>query len=460
MPKPFHNFTFEGTCQDLTYEGKGVVLCKEGPVFVSGVLPGEKGLFEVTYRRNGVLFGRIRRLDSLSKDRIEPRCHIATSCGGCCFQQYAYPAQLLFKQKTVKEQFRKIAKMNVEVKPTLGMKEPYYYRNKIQMPFVKDKRGGICYGFYRENTHEVIPVDTCYIEDERATPILKAIKKLLKSFRLDPYDEDRRTGILRHVLIRTSYYKEEVMVVLVTNVDSFPSRNNFVKALVTECPNITTVVQNINSRHTNVILGEKERVLYGPGFIEDSLCGLTFRISAKSFYQTNPVMTEVLYEEAMKAASLTGEEVVLDAYSGIGTIGMVASKKAKMVISVEIVKSAVRDARRNALTNKINNIDIYEGDASDFMVDLANKNESIDVLFMDPPRKGSDERFLEAALKLKPKRIVYISCNCSTLARDVAYLGDKYRIESLQPVDLFPMTAHVETVCLLSQRKQKAVAGK
>ena len=323
------------------------------------------------------------------------------------------------------------------------------------MPFGKDKKGNLYCGFYKEGTHVIVPVDTCYIEDERAKAVLDAVKRLGKSFRIEPYHEDERFGLLRHVLIRCAKKKEQVMVVLVTSSDAFPSRSNFVKALVKECPFITTVVQNVNPRHTNVILGDFERVLYGPGFIEDILCGITFRISAKSFYQVNPVMTEVLYSKAIEAAKLEGNETVFDAYSGIGTIGMIASKACKNVISVEIIKEAVADARRNAKANGIDNINFYCGDASSFMVNMAERKQNVDVVFLDPPRKGSDERCLNAICKLKPKKIVYVSCDPSTLARDVAYLNKSYRLETVQPVDMFPHTQHVETVAMLSLRETK-----
>ena len=449
----FQKETFRGTCRDLTYEGKGVVLKGKDCVFVSGVFPGESGEFEISYRRNGSLFGKVKKLDVVSPDRVAPKCKICSSCGGCQFQQYAYKAQLLYKSKKVKEQFHKIGHMDVDVLPTIGMDKPYNYRNKIQMPFGKDARGNIYCGFYKENTHVIVPVTECLIEDERAVHILEVTKKLMKSFKIDPYEEDSRRGVLRHLLIRTSHYRPEIMVVLVTNVNVFPSRNNFVKALVKECPEITTVVQNINSRQTNVILGERERVLYGPGKIRDSLNGVEFDISAKSFYQTNPVMTEILYERAMTAAKLEKTDVVFDAYSGIGTIGLIAAKHVKTVLSVEIVEAAVKDAVKNAKNNGIKNFRVYCDDASSFMVRMAEKKEHVDVLFMDPPRKGSDERFLNALLKLKPNRVVYVSCDPSTLARDVAYISKSYEIESIQPVDMFPQSFHVETVVGLKLRE-------
>lgn len=449
------NVKIHVSCVDISFEGKGV--CKDGKdvYFVPGMFPGEEGDIVFDYARAGSKFGKIVKLDKISPDRIEPRCKICSSCGGCCFQQLSYQAQLKYKTNKVKEQFRKIAKMDVSPLDCIGMDDPYFYRNKIQMPFGKDKRGNLYCGFYKESTHVIVPVDTCYIEDERAKKVLDAVKKLGKSFRIEPYYEDEDRGFLRHVLIRAAKHKEEVMVVLVTYKDNFPSRSNFVKALIKECPFITTVVQNVNPRHTNVILGEFERVLYGPGFINDVLCGISFKISAKSFYQVNPIMTEVLYHKAIEAANLTKEDVVFDAYSGIGTIGMVASKHCKNVISVEIVKEAVADARRNAKVNGVNNISFYCDDASSFMVSMAKKNEHVDVLFMDPPRKGSDERCLDAVCKLAPERIVYVSCDPSTLARDVAYLSKKYKLITVQPVDMFPHTMHVETVAMLRLKDSK-----
>jgi 23S rRNA (uracil1939-C5)-methyltransferase len=450
-----HQQTFHGTCVDISFEGKGVVKSGDDVYFVSGVFPGEDGEFAFDYARGKAKFGRTIKLDKISPERVEPRCKICSSCGGCSFQQLSYEAQLRHKSAVVKEQFRKIAKMDVEVQPTIGMENPYFYRNKIQMPFGLDKKGNPYCGFYKEGTHVIVPIEKCYIEDERAEHILSTIKKLLKSFRIPPYIEDERYGVLRHALIRTSYYKKEIMLVLVTAVDSFPGRNNFVKALVKECPEITTVVQNINTRATNVILGDKEHVLYGKGFIEDSLCGVNFQISAKSFYQTNPVTTEKLYTYAMESGMLRKDEIAFDAYSGIGTIGLIASKYVKEVISVEIVPAAVRDGIKNAKRNGISNFKMYCDDASSFMVNMAKNKQHVDVLFMDPPRKGSDERFLNSVLKLRPSKIVYVSCDPSTLARDIAYINQTYKLEKVQPFDMFPHTTHVETVAMLTLREPK-----
>ena len=440
-------------CIDLSFEGKGVAKFEKGVVFVDGLFPGEEAEIEITYTRAGSFFGKIRKLLTLSKDRIQPRCPVCTSCGGCQFQQLNYHAQLAFKKNKVKNAFLRTAKMDVEVNDVIGMEDPYFYRNKIQMPVGKDRFGKIVTGFYKANSHDIVPIEKCYIEDERSAPILKTIRELMKEIRIEPYDEDKRTGVIRHILIRASFYKKQIMVVIVTNVNSFPGQRNFVNALTSKHPEITTIVQNINKRDTNVILGNYENILYGKGFIEDSLLGINYQISSKSFYQINPNQTEKLYTTAIKAANLSREDVVFDAYTGIGTIAILAAKHAKHVIGVEIVNQAIRDAIRNAKHNGVSNIEFHANDVSDYMDLMAHNKQSIDVLFMDPPRKGADERFLKSVLTLKPKKIIYISCEPETLARDIKLLSAKYNIESIQPVDMFPQTHHVETIVGLSLKK-------
>ena len=275
----------------------------------------------------------------------------------------------------------------------------------------------------------------------------------MKSFKIKTYDEDTGYGLFRHVLIRRGFKSGEIMVVLVLGSPIFPSSNNFVKALRKEHPEITTVVLNINDRKTSMILGEREKVLYGKGFIRDELCGCTFRISPKSFYQVNPVQTEILYQKAIEFAHLTGKESVIDAYCGIGTIGLIASGHAKEVVGVELNKDAVKDAILNAKENQIRNVRFFQGDAGEFMETMAAEGNSMDVLFMDPPRAGSDEKFMASAVKMGPEKIVYISCNPETLARDLKYLTKKgYQVKKIQPVEMFAFTEHVETVCLLSKK--------
>jgi 23S rRNA (uracil1939-C5)-methyltransferase len=330
------------------------------------------------------------------------------------------------------------------------MDDPYFYRNKIQMPVGTDRLGRIVTGFYKANSHVIVPIEKCYIEDERSSPILKTIRELMKEIRVEPYDEDKRTGVIRHILIRASYYKKQIMVVLVTNVNSFPGQRNLVNALTIKHPEITTIVQNINKRDTNVILGNHENILFGKGFIEDSLMGINYQISSKSFYQINPRQTEKLYKAAIEAAQLTKDDVVFDAYTGIGTIAILAAKHAKHVIGVEIIYQAVRDAMRNAKHNGVSNVEFHAADVSDYIDQMASEKTAIDVLFMDPPRKGADERFLKSVLSLKPKRIVYVSCEPETLTRDIKLLAGQYSVVSVQPVDMFPQTHHVEAVCVLS----------
>jgi 23S rRNA (uracil1939-C5)-methyltransferase len=448
--KNFRRETFTGTCVDLSSEGKGVVKYDDTIVFVDGLFVGEKADIEILYYRAGVAFGRVKKLYSLSKDRVQPRCKVCTACGGCQFQQLNYNAQLLYKKNKVYNDLTRIGHLsNFEIFDTIKADNPYNYRNKIQVPVGYNFKHQIVSGFYREKSHEIIPIDECYIEDTRAPKIIKTIKDLMLSFKMTPYNEDNGVGLLRHILIRTSHYQNEIMVVLVTSKPTFPGRNNFVKELISRCPEITTIVNNINSRHTNVILGEHEEVLYGKGFIEDTLCGLSFRISSKSFYQINPLQCEKLYRKALEFAQLSKDETVLDAYSGIGTIGLIAAKDAKEVISVEIVKEATLDGIRNAKANNITNIKFINDDATKYILKAKLDKIKIDCVLLDPPRNGSTPEFLNSVLELEPKKVVYVSCEPSTLARDLEILSKKYKIDKVQPVDMFPMTFHVETVVSL-----------
>ena len=443
------NRIIRGKCIDISSEGKGVVKNQQDIIFCDGLFPNEEADIEILYQRAGVLFGKVKQLHTLSKDRIQPKCKICTSCGGCQYQQINYQAQLKFKTNRVKNAIKRIAKIDTKVNDCIGAKHPYNYRNKIQVPFAKDKKGNVVYGFYKENSHQIIPTKECTIEDKRAASILWDIKELIKKMNIPTYNEDNGKGILRYVLIRTSYHYNELMVVLVTSMLNFPGQRNFVEALIKLHPEITTVVENVNSRHTNVILGNKEKVLYGPGFIKDSILGLTFEISPSSFFQVNPEQVEVLYKTALDLIDINKNQVVLDAYSGVGTIGLIASKNAKKVISVEIVKDAHKNAIENAKRNNINNIEFHCGDAGEF---IQNYDGDLDIIIMDPPRKGSDEKFLSTLINKKVPQIIYISCDPETLARDLEYLSSHYKVNYIQPVDMFPMTAHCETIVMLSAK--------
>ncbi len=376
-------------------------------------------------------------------------CPAAAKCGGCQYLDKEYKEQLKIKEEHV----RKLCGSFVKFQPIIGMDNPKHYRNKVHAAFGEDRKHGIISGQYEEKTHRIVPIDSCLLENEKADEIIVTIRKLMKSFKIRPFNEDTGYGLLRHVLIRTGHTSGQIMVVLVIASPIMPSKNNFVKALLKEHPEITTVVVNVNNRTDSMVLGNKEQVLYGKGYIEDTLCGKTFRISPKSFYQVNPVQTEKLYQKAIEFAALTGKETVLDAYCGTGTIGMIASEKAGKIIGVELNPDAVRDARNNARNNNIKNIEFYQKDAGQFMVHLAEENVPIDVVLMDPPRAGSDEAFLSSLVKLKPQKVVYVSCNPETLARDLKYLTKKgYKVEKGVCVDMFPWTGHVESVCLLVAR--------
>ena len=375
-------------------------------------------------------------------------CPLYRKCGGCQLQGTDYSKQLSIKQKNVSDLLGKYGK----VEKIVGMKDPYHYRNKVHAVFDRDRRGNYISGIYQEGTHEVIHVEECFIENKKADEIIGSIRSLLKSFKIKTFDEDTGYGLLRHVLIRTGYHSGEIMVVLVLSSPILPSKNNFVKALLKLHPEITTIVLNVNDRRTSMILGDKQTVLYGKGYIEDTLCGCKFRISPKSFYQVNPVQTELLYNKAIEYAGLNGNQKVIDAYCGIGTIGLIASKYAKEVIGVELNSDAVKDARENSKLNQITNVSFYNNDAGKLMVEMAEQKASADVVFMDPPRSGSTEEFMDSVVKLNPSKVVYVSCNPETLARDLAYITKKgYRVKHITPFDMFPFTGHVETVVLLSR---------
>lgn len=379
-------------------------------------------------------------------------CPHYKKCGGCHLQNMTYEEQLKYKQITTIKLLGKFGR----VKDIIGMENPVHYRCKVQAAFGKDK-SGIISGVYQSSTHKIVPIDSCMIEDEQADAIIVTIRKLLKSFKLKPFDDNNMTGFLRHVLIRKGYFTGQIMVVLVTGSNLFPSRRSFINALVGRHPEITTIVQNINDKFTSLVLGEKNITLFGEGWIEDTIFDCTFRISPKSFYQVNPIMTTVLYGKAIEYMELTGSETVIDAYCGTGTIGILASRKAGKVIGVELNADAVRDAKFNAKRNDIDNIEFYTADASDFMVEMAKAGEKADLVIMDPPRAGSDERFMNSVITLSPEKVVYVSCNPETLARDLRYfVRHGYSVRRIQPVDMFPHTNHVETVCMLRKTQNNS----
>lgn len=392
--------------------------------------------------------GRNRRDNQENKRQAERKggCPVFKKCGGCQMLDIPYHKQTEKKDK----QLKSLLKPYCRTESFIGMEQPLYYRHKVNATFGRDRKGKIISGTYKEGTHYLVPVDECLLENRKADAIIRTVRELLPSFKIKTYDEDTDYGLLRHVLIRIGYATGQIMVVLVLASPVFPSKNNFVKVLRKEHPEITTIVINVNDKKTSMVLGDKEKVIYGPGYIEDVLCGKKFKISPRSFYQVNPEQTEKLYQKAMEYASLTGKETVLDAYCGTGTIGLIASDKAKKVIGVELNKDAVRDAVVNARINQASNIQFYQKDAGEFMLQLSESGDKVDVVFMDPPRSGSNQQFLDCLVRLAPKKIVYVSCNPETLVRDLKSLVSKgYEVRKAVGVDMFPNTEHVECVIMM-----------
>ena len=388
--------------------------------------------------------------DSNKKGKQGGVCKKFWECGGCEYKQDSYKRQLKEKQKRLEELIGGFC----EVHPIVGMENPFHYRNKVHAVVDRDKKGNVITGVYKAGTHMVVPVDSCMIEDEKADEIIVTIRGMLKSFKIKTYDEDTEYGLLRHILIRKGFATGEIMVVLVTASPVFPSKNNFVKALLKVHPEITTIVQNINGRGTSMVLGEKEHILYGKGYIEDRLCGCIFRISSKSFYQVNPVQTEKLYSLVLDYAGLNGNEIVWDLYCGIGTISLFLAQRAKYVYGVEVVANAVDDAKTNARINGIENVEFFVGKVEEVVPSFSeNDRMRPDVIVVDPPRKGCDQKCLETIVAMLPERVVYVSCDSATLARDLKYLCERgYEVREVQPVDMFPQTTHVESVCLLHRK--------
>lgn len=429
---------------------KGVVAYNNKEYVLDNLIKDEEVEFEISKDSNKVILKRILKE---SPNRVKPKCDIYNKCGGCSLLHIKYLEQLNIKTYFVENLFFETFNKYYKVNPTLGMKEPWNYRNKNQIVFrnVKGGKSRIASGFYEANSHRLVEYETCLVQDKLSDKIVGIIKELMIKMRYNAFDEDKGNGLIRHVLIKRSSSTKEVMVVIVTGSEIFSGCQNFVKALTSRCKDITTIIQNVNNRKTSAVLGDKEKVLYGKGFITDILLGKKFKISSKSFYQINSQQCEVLYTKALELANLSKNDILFDAYSGVGTIGLIASDKVAKVISVELVKDAVQDAIFNAKMNNIKNVHFFCDDASNFMKNMAVKKEKVDVLIMDPPRKGSDERFLNAAVKLAPKKIIYISCDPRTQVIDLKHLlNNNYQITAIQPVDMFPHTGHIENiVCLI-----------
>ncbi|MBQ2685865.1 MAG: 23S rRNA (uracil(1939)-C(5))-methyltransferase RlmD [Erysipelotrichaceae bacterium] len=446
------NQLFTGTCTDYTYNGLGVVKYDTFCVFVKDMITGETGEIVITAVRKDYGYGRLLKLIEPSPERVEARCPISRQCGGCQLQHMSQKGQAEFKQRHVEHTLRNIGKVTEEIKPIIMMDEPYRYRNKVILPLTVNKDGLPVTGFYRYNSHEVIPVDECYLQSEQANELVRKIRLLM--YRHDIHEH------VRYVMLRDLPKTGEIMVALVTDRRDVRGIDRFTEDLVKGNEHIKSVIQNINEdKKTNVVLGKSHRLLYGSWHLTDELCGLKFEISDYSFYQINTVQTEVLYGKAIELAQLKKTDLVLDLYCGVGTIGLIASKKAGRVIGVEIVEEAIKDAKRNAEINGITNVNFICGDSQKMAADFAREEIRPDVIFVDPPRKGCSEETLESIVTMKPERLVYVSCNPSTLARDLYYLKNNgYEIREIQPVDQFPHTYHVETVCCLYHQRKDFIS--
>ncbi|MEC1179751.1 23S rRNA (uracil(1939)-C(5))-methyltransferase RlmD [Metasolibacillus meyeri] len=437
------------TIEDLTHDGNGVAKVDGYPLFITGALPQE--LVQVHVLKVLKNYGFAKALDILepSKERVAAPCDYFVQCGGCQLQHLSYEGQLKWKQRMVENVMKRIGKIDVPVLPVKGMDEPWHYRNKSQIPFAQGELSPIA-GFYKTKSHTIVDMERCLIQTGEADVIMADFKRELAGLGIRPYNEETHKGMLRHVVVRKGRATDEVMVVLVTTARKFPQAEAAVAKIRELLPNVTSIVQNINSQKTNVIFGDETVTLWGKDTIEDTIGDVRFEISARSFYQVNPIQTEVLYKQALDYAQLTGDERVIDAYCGIGTISLFLAKQAKHVMGVEIVPQAIEDAKRNAELNGFTNTYFEAGPAEEIIPRWYKEGKEADVLVVDPPRKGCDEALLTTIIEQKPKRVVYVSCNPATLARDLRILEDGgYKTQEIQPVDMFPHSTHCEAVAWL-----------
>ncbi|WP_105994257.1 23S rRNA (uracil(1939)-C(5))-methyltransferase RlmD [Staphylococcus simulans] len=447
------NQVFKGQVVDLTHEGHGVVKIDRYPVFVPKALTGEEIEFKLIKVNKNFAIGKLLEIFTESKDRVEPPCVYYDKCGGCQLQHLDYQAQLEMKRNQVVNLFHRKGKFtSTPINETIGMMNPWNYRNKSQIPVGQNSEDAPIMGFYRQRSHDIIDMEECLIQDSIQNQLMRMIRGLLKEHNVSIYDEKRKEGLLRHVIIRVGYTSREVMVVFVTNGKKFKQAKAMIKQMVEAVPNIKSVIQNINETHSNVIMGKKSKTLYGKDEITDELDSVEFEISDQSFYQINASQTVKLYNKALEYAGLTGEETVLDTYCGIGTIGLYMAEQAKHVYGVEVVPAAIEDAKKNAKLNGYDNTTFVCGKAESVIMDWKQQGIQPDVVMVDPPRKGCDEQFLRTLLELNPKRIVYISCNPSTQQRDAHILAEGYELKEITPVDMFPQTTHIETVALFERK--------
>lgn len=445
------NKQYDVEVSDLTYQGLGVAKIDDFPIFIEDALPTELVTILITKVKRNFAFAKALTIKRKSSDRVDPVDGAYTQTGIAPLQHLAYPAQLTFKQHQIQVDFDKM-KVPVEVAPTIGMDKPFQYRNKAQIP-VRMINGKLQTGFYRKHSHSLVPIEDFYIQDPKIDEAVVVVRDILRKFGIQPYDEETHKGVIRNIMVRRGHYSHEMMIVLITRSRKLPSQAEIITEIMDQLSEVKSIVQNINSKNTNAIMGTRNIVLYGKGTITDQLMGLDFEISPNSFYQVNPTQTEKLYQLAIEKAELSKDDVVIDAYCGIGTISLSLAKVVRKVYGVEIVPEAIEDAKRNARINHIKNCKFVTAKAEDQLAKWQQDGLDPDVIVVDPPRKGLDESLIDSVAEMGPKRLVYVSCNPATLARDARLLTAKgYQInQPIQPVDQFPQTVHVESITVFER---------
>lgn len=446
------NQVLEGEVMDLTHEGHGVIKVNAYPIFVPHALIGERIQYKIIKVKKNFAIGKLIEIYKESDAREVPPCEYYDKCGGCQLQHLNYTAQLEMKRNQVVNLFHRKGKMShVPIQNTVGMENPWFYRNKSQIP-VGGQTDYVEMGYYRQRSHDIINMDKCLIQYEAHNEIMNAVRRLLNHYHITPYDERQQLGLVRHVVLRKGFYTNEIMVVFVLNGTSLPHQKEIIQNLTDAFPQIKSIKININQSNSNVIMGKQSKTVYGNSTIKDIQGDLTFKINDQSFYQINVPQTKKLYDIAVREAGLTGNEVVLDAYCGIGTIALAMAPNAQHVYGVEVVFEAIENAKTNAELNGLHNTTFVAGAAEEVILEWQKQGIQPDVVTVDPPRKGCDSIFIETLKQLQPQKIVYVSCNPSTQLRDVQLLLERYELVNVTPVDMFPHTTHVETVALLKRK--------
>jgi len=435
---------------DNGYEGEGIAKINDFTIFIDGVIKGEKCKILIVKVNKNFAYGKVLDILKKSEKRIETDCSTYKRCGGCNLRHIDYEYTLQMKQNIVQNLFNKNISEEINVLPTIGMKNPYNYRNKLLYPVGMNKNGQAVMGVFAKRTHEIIPVNSCFIQNKEAEIVAKRVFKFIQESKIPVYNEKTQQGEIRHIVIKIGIKTNEIMCIIVTNKEEITKEKELVGTIISEFSNVKTIVKNINNQNTNVILGKQNIILYGDGYISDKLGEYTFKISPMSFYQTNPIQTEILYNTAIEYAQLSKEDILCDLYCGIGTIGIFASSHVKKVYGIEIVEEAIEAAKENARINKIDNIEFMAGDVEKVFNKIIKENKiKPTALIVDPPRKGLDNTTIKTILDLKVNRVVYVSCNPSTMVRDMKLLEESYTVQKVQPVDMFPFTSHVECCSVL-----------